>query len=99
MGEISTEKLEQFENEFRNEEDSIRKMQDFEKPEKLYADLIKCVLKYHPSTDLSLIERAYHIADDAHKEQARKSGETYIINKLCVSIILAELELDKDTIV
>ncbi len=41
MGEISTEKLEQFENEFRNEEDSIRKMQDFEKPEKLYADLIK----------------------------------------------------------
>ena len=30
--------------------------------------------------------------------EARKSGEPYIIHPLCVAIILAELELDKETI-
>ena len=55
--------------------------------------------KYHPSTDISLIEKAYKTADTAHKGQVRKSGEAYIIHPLCVAIILAELELDKETIV
>ncbi len=36
---------------------------------------------------------------EAHKDQKRKSGEPYIIHPLCVGIILADLELDKETIV
>ena len=32
------------------------------------------------------------------KEQKRKSGEPYIIHPLCVAIILADLEMDKETI-
>ncbi len=80
-------------------EGNIRKTEDFEEPQKLYAELIESVRKYHPSTNISLIEKAYHIADEAHKEQIRKSGEPYIIHPLCVAIILAELELDKETIV
>lgn len=72
---------------------------DFTSPEELYEALIREIKKYHPSSDLSDIERAYKIARDAHEGQLRKSGEPYIIHPLCVAIILAELELDKETIV
>ena len=72
---------------------------DFTPPEELYKTLIDEVLKYHPNTDISMIEKAYHIADKAHEGQFRKSGEPYIMHPLCVAIILAELELDKETIV
>lgn len=76
----------------------IEKIEEFKSPEELYQDLIKRVRKYHPSDDISLIEKAYHTAADAHKDQVRKSGEPYIIHPLCVAIILADLELDKETI-
>lgn len=72
---------------------------DYQNPEVLYNKLIERVTKYHPSTDISLIERAYHIAYDAHKDQYRKSGEAYIIHPLWVATILAELELDKESII
>lgn len=71
----------------------------FTEPEVLYAELIQTIKDYHPSADLTLIEKAYKIARDAHKDQRRKSGEPYIIHPICVAIILAELELDKETIV
>ena len=54
--------------------------------------------RYHPSDDISMIEKAYKIADSAHEGGKRKSGEPYIIHPLCVAIILADLELDKETI-
>ena len=46
-----------------------------------------------------MIEKAYRIAKEAHKDQVRKSGEPYIIHPLWVGIILADLEMDKETIV
>lgn len=73
--------------------------EDFTDPEKLYEMLIHAIRAYRPSTDLSLVEKAYHIADEAHKGQKRKSGEPYIMHPLCVAIILAELEMDKETII
>ena len=45
-----------------------------------------------------MIEKAYKIAYEAHEGQKRKS-ENHIIHPLCVTIILADLELDKETIV
>lgn len=72
---------------------------DFTKPEELYDKLIKAIRSYHPSEDLTMIEKAYKIAYEAHEGQKRKSGEPYIIHPVCVCIILAELELDKETIV
>ena len=71
---------------------------DFTPPEELYEQLKATVLRYHPSDDLTIIEKAYKVAAEAHKDQKRKSGEPYIIHPLCVAIILAELELDKETI-
>ena len=78
---------------------AVKSMSDFTSPEELYQELIKGICKYHPSTDLSMVENAYNIASEAHKDQKRKSGEAYIIHPLCVGIILADLELDKETIV
>lgn len=77
---------------------NVKTMEDFTSPEQLYEELITSVKKYHPSADLSLIEKAYRMADGAHKGQVRKSGEPYIIHPLCVAIILADLELDKESI-
>ncbi len=81
------------------DEGGISKLEDFTAPEELYQDLIDHVRKYHPSDDLSLITKAYKVASEAHKDQRRKSGEPYIIHPLNVAIILADLELDKETIV
>ena len=80
-------------------DESVKAMEDFTSPSVLYEELISSVRKYHPSTDITMIEKAYQIARDAHEGQARKSGEPYIIHPLCVAIILADLELDKETIV
>ncbi len=79
-------------------QETIAETKDFVKPEDLYEQLIASVKKYHPSADLSLVESAYQVAREAHAEQKRKSGEPYIIHPLSVAIILAELELDKETI-
>ncbi|MCI6630231.1 MAG: bifunctional (p)ppGpp synthetase/guanosine-3',5'-bis(diphosphate) 3'-pyrophosphohydrolase [Lachnospiraceae bacterium] len=81
------------------DEGRIEQIAEFQSPETLYQDLISRVKKYHPSDDISLIEKAYKVAYEAHKTQVRKSGEPYIIHPLCVAIILADLELDKETIV
>ena len=68
-------------------------------PDELYKDLIERVQKYHPSEDMSLIEKAYSVAYEAHKDQVRKSKEPYIIHPLSVAIILADMQLDKESIV
>lgn len=82
-----------------NQKKELSKPVDFTPPEVLYEQLIATIKRYHPSSDISLIEKAYSVAEKAHRGQKRKSGEPYIIHPICVAIILAELELDKETIV
>ena len=86
-------------HEFVIDDGRIESLQEFLTPEQLYNDLILRVRKYHPSDDITLIEKAYNVANEAHKDQLRKSGEPYIIHPLYVAIILADLEMDKETIV
>ncbi len=77
----------------------IEEIAEFQAPEDLYQELIKRVRRYHPSDDISLIQKAYETARNFHKDQKRKSGEPYIIHPICVAIILADMEMDKETIV
>ena len=93
------EEIEKLEAKIGTKRNSVRKFPDFVEPDRLYRELKSSIYKYHPSTDITLVEKAYRIACDAHEGQKRKSGEAYIIHPLCVAIILAELELDKETIV
>ncbi len=81
------------------EETPIVEVNDFVPPEVLHDQLIESIRKYHPSEDISMVEKAYEAASKAHAGQKRKSGEPYITHPLYVAIILAELEMDKETIV
>ena len=82
----------------KRKEKSLSTPADFTPPDELFQDLITHIHQYHPSTETTIIEKAYRVASEAHKDQKRKSGEPYIIHPLCVGIILAELEMDKETI-
>ncbi len=49
--------------------------------------------------DRERMKKAYLFACDAHEGQLRNSGEEYIVHPISVSLILAELKLDEDTII
>ena len=98
MADYTIEELERLEKEFRVGSNNIKNIKEFTSPDELYQELIASIRKYHPSADISLVEKAYRVAYDSHEGQMRKSGEPYIIHPLSVAIILAELELDKETI-
>ena len=82
----------------KKEDRPLERPKDNTPPEELLNMLLENVRSYHPSEDLSMITKAYEVAKEQHKDQKRKSGEPYIIHPLCVAIILADLEMDKETI-
>src|SRR5215469_9485903 len=61
-------------------------------------DLITRVQSYDPSLDGSWLKRVYEVAHKAHDGQHRASGEDYIEHPLAVAGILAELEMDRQTV-
>ena len=95
-GQLNTDSKDDFDLVF--DDGRIESLGEFISPEELFKDLISRVRKYHPSDDISMIEKAYRVANEAHAGQVRKSGEPYIIHPLYVAIILADLEMDKETI-
>ncbi len=62
------------------------------------AELIERVRRYEPAADAEWLMRVYQLADAAHQGQRRASGESYIEHPLAVAGILAELEVDHQTI-
>ena len=54
-------------------------------------EILKTAKSNHPKADLSIIERAFEVAEEAHRGQNRKSGEPYITHPLAVTKILADL--------
>jgi len=66
--------------------------------ENISLDYLMCLVENYSMEDKEKIKRAYKLANELHKGQFRQSGEPYIIHPLNVSIILAELNADVDTI-
>ena len=64
----------------------------------LIENLIQKVKTYNPEADVSIIEKAFEYAKSKHEGQVRRSGEKYIIHPVEVANILAELELDVESI-
>jgi GTP pyrophosphokinase len=60
--------------------------------------LLQTVRATHPRADLSVVERAYVVAEEAHRGQKRKSGDAYITHPLAVATILAELGMTPATL-
>ena len=65
--------------------------------EELYRQLIEKIKSYYKK-DIGMVEKAYSLAKEAHGEQKRKSGEPYIIHPLSVALILADMEMDMESI-
>lgn len=61
-------------------------------------DVMAKVKSYLLEEDVKFIYRAYLFAKEAHKDQYRKSGEAYIVHPIQVAGILANLEMDRETI-
>ena len=61
--------------------------------------LIQKIKENCTNVDLDVVNKAFNLAFEAHKEQKRESGEPYIIHPIDVAVILAELGMDTSTIV
>ncbi|WP_461022229.1 RelA/SpoT family protein [Thalassiella azotivora] len=60
--------------------------------------LLRSVRANHPKSDLTVLERAYAVAEEAHRGQRRKSGDAYITHPVAVATILAELGMTTPTL-
>src|SRR5256885_14760419 len=67
-------------------------------PDGIVTPLLNAYRARHPKGDTSVILRAFELAEAAHAEQTRKSGEAYIHHPVAVATIVAELGLDDVTI-
>ncbi|MEY4424999.1 MAG: hypothetical protein RJB56_626 [Actinomycetota bacterium] len=61
-------------------------------------EILRLAKANHPKADLGIIERAFVVAEEAHRPQFRKSGEPYITHPLAVTLILAELGIGPITL-
>ena len=63
-------------------------------PKKLY----ESAKVYFSRKELDLLQTAYNVAFEAHKDQFRKEGSAYITHPVAVASILIELNLDIETV-
>ncbi|MFL0506659.1 RelA/SpoT family protein [Ureibacillus sp. 179-F W5.1 NHS] len=61
-------------------------------------DVFALVKTYMNDEHVAFVKKAYEVANEAHKEQLRSSGEPYIIHPIQVAGILAELQMDPETV-
>lgn len=61
-------------------------------------ELLEKVKKYNPHADFALIQKAYDVAVKQHEGQFRESGEPFVTHPIAVAFILADMELDSQSI-
>ncbi|MDO7561271.1 MAG: RelA/SpoT family protein [SAR86 cluster bacterium] len=60
--------------------------------------LYELASSYFTNTELDLLQIAYSVASEAHKNQFRQEGSPYITHPVAVASILLELHLDVETV-
>ena len=63
-----------------------------------FEGLLSTVSESFSKEDIEKIKKAFTVADQAHKEQRRRSGEPYIIHPIAVARILADMGMDADSV-
>ena len=61
-------------------------------------NLYESARAYFSKKELDLLQTAYNVAFEAHKDQFRKEGSAYITHPVAVASILIELHLDIETV-
>jgi GTP pyrophosphokinase len=64
-----------------------------------YDKLLQKAKEYLKDDEIQKINKAYSLAEEAHKTQVRNSGEPFIVHPVAVAITLAEYNMDADTII
>ena len=64
-----------------------------------FENLKKYLKEKNADNDISILEKAFELADSMHQEQKRKSGEPFIIHPVAVATMLAEMDMDMPSIV
>jgi GTP pyrophosphokinase len=67
-------------------------------PAEALAPLLATYRERHPRAPVALISRAYETAREAHRDQSRSSGESYINHPLAVARIVADIGLDETSL-
>jgi len=63
-----------------------------------FEKLVHTIKSANPNADIDKVTRAYDLACEAHKNQKRVSGTPYILHPLSVATIVAEMQLDVDSV-
>lgn len=67
-------------------------------PKQAFEKLVETIKLNNPNANLDKIYAAYDLAYDAHKDQKRISGTPYITHPLAVALIVADMQMDVDSI-
>ena len=77
---------------------TIKNSSEFDTSSKKYLDFKKKLNKYLNPYQIKKIEKSFNLACQAHKGQVRKSGEAYIHHPLSAASMLADFQLDHESI-
>lgn len=64
----------------------------------LFEGLKQQICQYLPNDQVAIVQRAYVVARDAHEGQMRSSGDPYITHPVAVTVLLANMKLDHETL-